>query len=178
MSEPNTQPADPLPDQALDIEPVEFEESELPDEPEGDCKIVLPCGMALRERFMVEEQGDAGLANGNATPMGFVFKISHAQLDEADAVKMSDGRYLISSAHEMVLSAEELGRLGTADAVEEARQQARQVAAAYAQRKFRGLELSQLLTVGAYRPVAPSVPEPELPDFPALEPPNDGPAES
>ena len=142
-----------------ELDLVEFEEFELPNEPGGDVKLRLACGMCLRERVILTDARAEGVETGAANPASnsFTFKLSHALLGEGDAVEMVDGQPIISRAHEIVLSAEAFGRLGE-EGVAAMLAETRQKAAAKARRQFAGYGAMGQLMSRAYLP--PTLPAP------------------
>jgi hypothetical protein len=133
---------------------VAFTEHPLPKEPATDLKLVLEDGKTLRERFTLRPAGARGVVGpSNAANTEFNLLISLAALDENDNVRRdADGAPLIAPAHEVLISLETAGRLGSADALEAEVKKAREVAAAYASRAFQGADA--LAEFFARRPTA------------------------
>lgn len=98
---------------------------------------------------MSDERSD-GVRSGASNPVAtaFTISISSALLDAQDQVVTRDGKPVIANAHELVLTNEALGRLGSEEAVGTAIRDARQVAAARAALEFRGAMLAENLLSG------------------------------
>lgn len=143
----------PVPDQTGLVEPparAPFAENDLPGEPAGDRKLVLESGMVMRERLVLSDRRADGVVSGAASPadVAFTVSISAALLNDADQVVTLDGRPVIAPAHEVTLTNEALGRLGSAEAVDAAILDAREVAAARAELAFKGALLAARVFAG------------------------------
>lgn len=113
----------------------------IPGEPATDVRIVLESGLELRERMVeVDTNADAALRPG-AAPTARSFVISNALLKDGQVALDGEGRPRLSSKHEIAFTNEALGRLGTKEAVQEAVDDARAIAAARAETEFRGMML-------------------------------------
>lgn len=145
--QPNTQAVEP---DSILVPPPEraaFTEETLPGEPTGDRKLILESGMEIRERLTITDQRVDGVQTGASNPasVAFTILISSALLDENGKVATTNGQPVIAPAHEISLTNEALGRLGTQEAVDAAIRDAREVAAARAEMSFKGALLAQAL---------------------------------
>lgn len=121
-----------------------FTEQDLPDEPATDKLLVLPEGVRLRERVTPVDgiPGDLTASPEGNEPSGLTLRITHALLDDDNAVAKDDAaRYRISPAHEVTFTDDALARLGDEAAVEAALREAREHAAEKAAQVFKGREL-------------------------------------
>jgi hypothetical protein len=147
----------PILDAALN--PVDFtDHGAIAGEPATDRKIALEDGTEFRERIVniAATAENITTSAGNPAPNMLAYVISNALLDEDGAVTTdAAGRPLISSKHEIIFSNETLGNLGSAEAVQEAVDEARRIAAGKAQLEFRGALLAQQVLAGR-SPVAPA----------------------
>ncbi len=128
-------------------ERASFTEEQLKGEPSGDRKLVLESGMEIRERLTVTDMRADGVQTQAASPaaVAFTIVISSALLDGKGKVVTVNGQPVIAPAHEISLTNEALGRLGTQEAVDAAIRDAREVAAARAEMSFKGAMLAQAL---------------------------------
>lgn len=131
-------------------ERTSFKEKTLKGEPSSDRQLVLASGMVIRERMTISDRRTDGVQTGAANPadVAFTISISSALLDKNGNVATQAGRPIIAPAHEVTLTNEALGRLGTQEAVDAAILDARQVAAARAEMTFKGALLAETLLTG------------------------------
>ena len=125
-----------------------FKEAKLPSEPASDRKLTLEGGVKLRERLvLIRASSETTVTTAEtSTPLAIAYAFTNALLTADDKVATdAEGRSMISSRHELVLTTEALGRLGTEEAVQEAVLVAREEAAARAAMEFRGVELKEKL---------------------------------
>lgn len=172
---PNTDPALP-PDHApwapADLPQAEFvDHGPIAGEPPTDVRIVVAgSGTPLRERLVLTAaDADATLAAGKAQPTSRTITISNALLDaDGKVVVDAAGQPLLSTRHELLLTNDQLGRLGE-EGLEAAVLEARRQAAALADRQFAGAKVyAKLLAARATPPAAQPVPAPPaVPEEPA-----------
>lgn len=149
MSEdtPNTQAAGsivPLPDAAPLPQETFADAGSMDGEPGTDVRIVLDDGLELRERIVVQAASAETVTTTapNPAPTLVSYTVSNALLGPGGEVVLNDeGQPKIASRHELVLSAEAAGRLGTPEAVQGAVDEARRIAAAKARMEFVGMDL-------------------------------------
>lgn len=145
LLEPQTQ-------KGVNVDPPDrlaFEERPLKGEPATDRLLETETGRLLRERILVADaRAENVVTPADPAATAFSLLISHAAVDADGAVARRDGKPIIAPAHEVVLTLEALGRLGSEAAFDESIRAAREVAAAQADRVFRGGELADRLLVG------------------------------
>lgn len=149
-NDPNTQAPELQTNLVPPPERASFVEHTLPGEPTGDRKLVLESGMTIRERLTVVDQRTDGIHTGASNPaaVAFTIVVSAALLDDQDRVATQNGKPVIAPAHEISLTNEALGRLGTQEAVQAAIRDAREVAAGRAELVFKGALLAESLLAG------------------------------
>ena len=148
-TQPNTQeiidpPANDVPNP--DPPPrAKFTESKMEGEPPEDRMLVLEDGTKLRERMVrIEQRADRVMAD-DAAPTEITWALSNALLGPNGKVVYKDEKPVIAPIHEVKMTLEALGRLGSQEAVDAAMMQAREEAAAMAALNFKGAALLDTL---------------------------------